>query len=107
MPQVSKRAANHFILNCVEGLDEDELIRIENHKNDRFLEIKRTDDQLEVREEGYITAVHNTDICGLKSLLGRIIDYEFPRSHKLRIKIRKPNESSRIKMSPWSARKIR
>lgn len=107
MPQVAKRAAHHFILNSVEGLNEDQIIRIENHKNDRFLEIKRAGDQLEVREDGYTNTVHNIEVSGLKSLLGRIIDYEFPRSHKLRIKIRKPDESSSIGMSPWSARKVR
>ncbi len=107
MPQVAKRAALHFILNSVEELDDDQLIRVENHKNDRFLEIRKAGNQLEVREDGYTTTVHNIEVSELKSLLNRIIDYEFPRSHKLRIKIRKPDESSNIGMSPWSARKVR
>lgn len=107
MPQVAKRAAHHFILNSVENLSGDQIIRIENHKNDRFLEIKRTGDKLEIREDGYTCEVHRIELSELKSLLGRLIEYEFPRSHKLRIKIRKPDESSNIGMSPWSARKIR
>lgn len=107
MPQVAKRAAHHFILNSVDGLGVDQIIRIENHKNDRFIEIKRIGDNLEVKEDGYTSMIHSIGINELKSLLGRLIDYEFPRSHKLRIKIRKPDESSNIGMSPWSARKIR
>ena len=107
MPQVAKRAAHHFILKSVADLSEGQIIRVENHKNDRFLEIKREGDQVEVREDGYATTLHNIEVNELKSFLGRIIDYEFPRSHKLRIKIRKPGESSNIGMSPWSARKVR
>lgn len=107
MPQVAKRSANHFILNSVADLGKDQIIRVENHKNDRYLEIKRNGNRVEIREDGYTNTTHDIEITETKSLINRLIDYEFPRSHKLRIKIRKPDESSNIGMSPWSARKIR
>lgn len=107
MPQVAKRAAYHFILNSIADLENGQIIRVENHKNDRFLEIRRSGNGLEIKEDGYNSIVHSVGPSEMKSLLGKLIEYEFPRSHKLRIKIRKPDENSNIGMSPWSARKIR
>lgn len=107
MPQVAKRAAYHFILNSLGDLGEDQIMRVENHKNDRFLEIKRTGGNIEIREDGYKSETHRMDPAEVKSVIGKIIEYEFPRSHKLRIKIRKEAGNDDIVMSPWSARKLK
>lgn len=83
------------------------VIRVENHKNDRFLEIRKDGSMAEIREEGYTSIVHNLDEKELKATLRKIIEHEFPRSHKLRIKIRQDEAGGDLSISPWSARKIR
>lgn len=107
MPQVAKRGALHFILNSSKDLLDEQIIRVENHKNDRFLEIKKSGEMFQVKEDGYASMIHDIEITALKPLLSKLLEYEFPRSHKLRIKIRKPDQNSNIDMSPWSARKVR
>lgn len=107
MPQIARRGALQFILNNLPNLGRDQIIRVENHKNDRFLEISRNGSLIRIREDGYSSLMHDIEPSEVKSLLNRLMDHEFPRSHKLRIKIRKPDESSIIKMSPWSERKMR
>lgn len=106
MPQIAKRSSIQFILNALKDLSEDQIIRVENHKNDRFLEFRKTADRIEVKEDGYSSLTHSVHANEIKSLLGRLIDYEFPRSHKLRIKVRKQGENVDYTVSPWSARKI-
>lgn len=88
MSQVPKKNALHFIFNKAGTLEESHVLRVENHKNDRYLELTRTGDGFLVRESGYTHTEYKTDLKGLKPLLGRIIEDEFPRSHQLRIKIR-------------------
>lgn len=106
MPQVAKRAAYNFILNSLGGLGQGQVIRIENHKNDRFLEIKRNGEKVEIKEDGYSSTIYSLDEAEVKSIIGKLIEYEFPRSHKLRIKVRKSIENGNLVISPWSARKI-
>ncbi len=107
MPQVPKGSAQNFLLKYIAALSEEQIIRVENHKNDRFLIIRKSGDKVEIKEDGYTNTTHVVESSEVKSLLNRLLDYEFPRSHKLRIKIRKPNENNDIEMSPWSSRKIR
>lgn len=106
MPQVAKRSALNFILNNAIDLDGEHLMRVENHKNDRFLEIKRVGQIVLIKEDGYRKEIHEVEWKELKSLLNRLIEFEFPRSHKLRIKVRKQEETSNLEISPWSARKM-
>lgn len=106
MPQVAKRGSLHFIISNAKELQEDQIIRVENHKNDRFLEIKKTGSKFQIKEDGYSSETHTIEPLELKSILTRLLEYEFPRSHKLRIKIRKPEQNSNFGMSPWSMRKI-
>lgn len=107
MPRLPKRNVLTFILRVIAELEVQQIIRVENHKNDRFLELRKTGDQIQVKEDGYTNTTHTVDPSDLKSLMNKLIEYEFPRSHQLRIKIRRPDENSDIGMSPWSARKMK
>jgi ArsR family metal-binding transcriptional regulator len=107
MPQVPKGSAQNFLVKYIAALSEEQIIRVENHKNDRFLIIRKSGKMVEIREDGYTNTTHTVEPSEVKSVLGKLLDYEFPRSHQLRIKIRKPMESNDIGMSPWSSRKVR
>lgn len=107
MPQVAKRSASSFILNSLDEMEESQVIRVENHKNDRFLEIMCIEGFVEIREDGYRKEVHKVERPEVKSLIGKLIDFEFPRSHKLRIKKREYPDTGDLKISPWSERKLR
>ncbi len=94
MPQIDRGSAIHFVLNSVGELQRGQILRIENQKNDRFVELYKFGTKIEIKEHGYSIKTDRIEITQLKSTLGKLIDYEFPRSHKLRIKIRKAGRES-------------
>ncbi len=105
MVQVDRGSTIHFVLNNLSELEKGQIMRIENQKNDRSLEISKFGKDLEIREDGYSKETNRIESSNLKSVISKIIEYEFPRSHKLRIKIRKAEQNSGLHLSPRSARK--
>jgi hypothetical protein len=105
MPQIDRGSAIHFVLNNMDQLGNGQIMRIENQKNDRFVEIRKFGTRLEILEDGYSSTTNRINAEDLKSMLSKMIEYEFPRSHKLRIKIRKAQENSGLHLSPRGARK--
>lgn len=105
MPQIDRGSAIHFVMNNMDQLGNGQVMRIENQKNDRFVEIRKFGTKLEILEDGYSHTTNRINEEGLKSMLSKMIEYEFPRSHKLRIKIRKTEQNSGLHLSPRSAKK--
>lgn len=88
MGLMNARNVSSWILKNVERLQEGYVIRVENHKNDRWIEIKKINDKFLLKEVGYANRTIEMDSKALSSSLNSILDYEFPRSHMLRVKTR-------------------
>ena len=65
---------------------ENKIIRAESFKGDRWVEIQKGDTYYIIVEHGYSNAEYKVDKKDLKSIIKRLIDREFPRSHQIRIK---------------------
>ncbi|ADL18451.1 hypothetical protein ASAC_0043 [Acidilobus saccharovorans 345-15] len=67
-------------------LKDGETLRVESFKGDRWLEITRKrGDGFSVTEHGFKNATYEVGEEELRQLLRRLIDFEFPRSHQLRV----------------------
>ncbi len=92
MGLMNVRNVDGWIIKNIHNLKEGYVIRIENHKNDRWLEIKRSDDKYVMKEVGYTNREVILNEKELFSSISSVIDYEFPRSHMLRVKMRVERE---------------
>jgi hypothetical protein len=62
------------------------IIRVESFKGDRWVEIKRlNENSFEITEKGFNNQKITVSADELKEKLKRIFDVEFPRSHQLRV----------------------
>ncbi len=93
MTLINARNAYNWILDNIENLKEGYVIRIENHKNDRWIEISKFNEKFMVKEVGYDNRTLEVDLKSLSSILNLILKHEFPRSNKLRIKNRTIKEN--------------
>jgi hypothetical protein len=88
MGLMNARNVNDWVVKNIHNLKEGYVIRVENHKNDRWLEIRRLGDKYSLKEVGYTNRDVMMNEKELFSSLNSIIYYEFPRSHMLRVKMR-------------------
>lgn len=93
MGLMNARNVNDWIMRNIHNLKDGYVMRIENHKNDRWLEIRRSGDKYLMKEVGYTNRDMILSEKELFSSLNSIIDYEFPRSHMLRVKTRAERET--------------
>ena len=86
MPWISIHSADKLIFSQANSLSENKIIRAESFKGDRWVEIQKGDTYYIIVEHGYSNAEYKVDKKDLKSIIKRLIDREFPRSHQIRIK---------------------
>ena len=86
MPWISIHSADKLIFSQANSLSENKIIRAESFKGDRWVEIQKGDTYYIIVEHGYSNVEYKVDKKDLKSIIKRLIDREFPRSHQIRIK---------------------
>ncbi len=86
MPWISIHSADKLIFSQANSLSENKIIRAESFKGDRWVEIQKGDTYYIIVEHGYSNTEYKVDKKDLKSIIKRLIDREFPRSHQIRIK---------------------
>ncbi|MFP3178831.1 MAG: hypothetical protein RXQ96_07665 [Thermocladium sp.] len=86
MPWISARSADKLVIGRCLRMGVGSVLRIESFKEDRWLEIRRLDnDEFEVTEHGFNDSRTIVDLEALKPTIKRLLSIEFPRSHQLRI----------------------
>ena len=86
MPWISAKSADKLISGQCLKMEVGRIIRVESFKGDRWVEIKRVNENsFEITEKGYNNQKITVTADELKEKLKRIFDVEFPRSHQLRV----------------------
>lgn len=78
-------SADKLVVSQSLKLREGETLRVESFKGDRWLEITRKGDRFSITEHGFRDATYEVGEGDLRQLLRRLMDFEFPRSHQLRV----------------------
>ncbi|GEM_PF-4473086 len=107
MPLIAKRMALQAILRYLDAIPSGRIIRVENHKNDRFFEIELREECVLIVEDGYTKNEFLIVRRKARGVVSDLIRHEFPRSRYLRIKLKRPARRADLHLSPWSARKVR
>lgn len=85
MPWIPASSAKKLVASQAVKLAEGETLRVESFKGDRWLEVRRSGPTLVIREHGFRDATYEVQESEVRQLLGKLIDFEFPRSHQLRV----------------------
>lgn len=83
---IDKAGAIPTILTKLKKLAIGQGIDLRTYKRDRSVVITRMDeDAFAVEEDGFEKQRFETDLKGMKKLLGKLLKREFPRSNKIRV----------------------
>lgn len=87
---LDKATAVAEVMRRLRKMDAGDSLELLTWKKDRsLLLVKQSEDEVVVAERGFVEEEYRVDFSKLKKLLKTLLNREFPRSHKIRVKTRR------------------
>ena len=84
---LDKVTAVHEVLRRLQKMNTGDALQLLTWKRDRSLLLLKEGDEVVVYERGFEDNEFRVDVSKMKKLLKTLLKREFPRSHKIRIKV--------------------